>query len=124
MELTDLFWFLGTFLGVYLFYLFYQIIRHRKYDPNKVPVELVLLIKKYHLDMSKINYQKIMNIIGLVSAFDIAFTATFVMKYIENIYLAILIGTVIFIPLILITYNFIGRYYIKKGKVKDGHKKN
>ncbi len=124
MNLTDLIWFLGTFIGVYLFYLFYQIIRHRKYKPNKVPVELMLLIKKYHLDMSKINYQKIMNLIGLVSAFDIAFSATFVMKYIENIYLAILIGTVIFIPLIVITYSFIGKYYVKKGKIKNGYKKN
>ena len=63
-------------------------------DKKRVPVELLLLIKKYKLDIDKINYRSIMNKIALVSAFDIAFIAVFVMKFIENVYLSIIIGGV------------------------------
>ena len=100
--ISDLIWFLGTFLVVYLFYFFFQILRHKKINKKKVPVELLYLI----------------------SAFDIAFIATFVMRFIKNIYLAIILGGVLFIPLIMITYGFIGRYYKKKGLIKNGNKKN
>ncbi len=124
MKLIDLYWFLGTFIVVYLFYFFFQILRKKKLDKNKIPVELMFLIKKYHLDMDKINYRSIMNKIALVSAFDIAFIAVFVMRFIKNIYLSILIGGVLFIPLILITYSFIGIYYKKKGLIKNGNQKN
>ena len=124
MELTDLYWFLGTFVVVYLFYLFFLVIRKREYNPNKVPVELHFLIKKYKLDMGKIKYQSIMNLIGLASAFVIAFTSTFVFRFIKNIYISIIVGAIMLIPLIFITFNFIGTYYKKKGMVKNGNKKN
>ena len=117
MKLTDLYWFLGTFVVVYLFYFFFQILRHKKINKNKVPVELLYLIKKYKLDIDKIKYTSVMNKIALVSAFDIAFIATFVMRFIKNVYLAIVLGGVLFIPLIMITYSFIGLYYKKKGLV-------
>ena len=122
--IIDLIWFLGTFLVVYLFYFFFQILRHKKINKKKVPVELLYLIKKYNLDINKIKYTSIMQRIALVSAFDIAFIATFVMRFIKNIYLAIILGGVLFIPLIMITYGFIGRYYKKKGLIKNGNKKN
>ena len=117
--IIDLIWFLGTFIVVYLFYFFFQILRHKKINKQKVPIELLYLIKKYKLDIDKIKYTSIMNKIAIVSAFDIAFIATFVMKYIKNIYLAIIIGGVLFIPLIMITYTFIGNYYKNKGLIKN-----
>ena len=124
MNLSDLWWFLGSFCVVYIFYYFFQVFKHKKYNPNKVPVELVFLIKKYKLDMSKIKYQKIMNFIGLISAFDIAFVSTFIFAFVKNLYLSILIGAIMLIPIILITFNFIGTYYVKKGCVLNGNKKN
>lgn len=124
MNLNDLWWFLGSFWIVYIFYYFCQIFKHKKYNPNKVPTELLFLIKRYKLDMTKIKYQRIMNLIGLVSAFNIAFVSTFVFSFVKNLYLSILIGAIMLIPLIFITFNFIGTYYIKKGCVLNGNKKN
>ena len=124
MELVDLYWFLATFVIVYLFYLFFLVIRKKEYNPNKVPVELHFLIKKYRLDMKKIKYRSIMNLIGLASAFVVAFTATFVFRFIKNIYIAIIVGAIMLVPLIFITFNLIGNYYKKKGMIKDGNKKN
>lgn len=123
MKISDLYWFIGIFIVIYVFYLVFFVIK-KKYNAKKIPVELQFLIKKYNLDMSLINYRSIMNIIGLVSAFDLAFTATFVFRFIKNEILAILLGAIILIPLIIITYNFIGTYYVKKGMIKNGNKKN
>ncbi len=124
MGLSDLYWFVGVFILVYLFYLIFGVLRRKKINFDRIPIELILLIKKYRLDMSKIGYFGIMNFIALVSAFDIAFTTTFVCHYIEKVYLAILIGACMLVPLILITFKFIGLYYVKKGCVIDGNKKN
>ena len=124
MGLSDLYWFLGTFVVVYLLYLFLLVLKRKELNPDKVPVELRFLIKKYRLDMSSIKYRSIMNKIGLVSAFDIAFTSTFVFAFIKNDYVAILVGAIMLIPLIFITFNFIGVYYEKKGNVLNGNKKN
>ena len=124
MNLEDLWWFLGIFLVVYIFYLIFGVLKRKKFNVDKIPVELRFLIKKYHLDMSKINYRSIMNMIGLASSFVISFTATFIFKYIKNELLMILIGGLMIIPLIFITFNFIGLYYRKKGCVTNGNKKN
>ena len=125
MKLIDLFWFIGTFLVIYLFYLFsYVIGKKKKYNKNKVPIELSYLIRKYRLDIRKINYKKIMNEIGLISSFDIAFTATFMFVFVKNIYLSIILGMVVIFPLIIITFNILGSIYRKKGLVIDGNKKN
>ena len=125
MKLMDLYWFIGTFIIVYIIYLSYYVIpKKKKYDKNKVPIELSYLIRKYRLDMKKINYKKIMNQIGLGSAFDIAFTATFMFIFVKNIYLSIILGAVMIIPLIIITFNIIGNIYKKKGLVINGNKKN
>lgn len=124
MNLEDLWWFLGIFLVIYIFYLIFGVLKRKKFNIDKIPVELRFLIKRYHLDMSKINYRSIMNMIGLASSFVISFTATFIFKYIKNELLMILIGGLMIIPLIFITFNFIGLYYKKKGCVTNGNKKN
>ena len=125
MNLFDLIWFAVTFLVIYIFYLsIYVFKKNKKYDPNKVPQELAYLIRKYRLDMKKINYKKIMNVIGLVCAFDIAFTSTFMFAFVKNIYLAIFVGAIMLVPLIVITFSFIGKYYRKKGMIINGNKKN
>ena len=125
MKLMDLYWFIGTFLVVYIIYLLHYVIpKKKKYDKNKVPIELIYLIRKYRLDMKKINFKRIMNQIGIVSAFDIAFTATFMFIFVKNIYLSIILGAVMIIPLIIITFNILGNIYKKKGLVINGNKKN
>ena len=124
MSINTLYWFLGTFLVIYIFYLIFYVIKKKEYDENKVPVELVYLIRKYHLDMKKINYRRLMNQIGIISSFDIAFTGTFIFTYIKNTFLSIILGTLMLIPLIIITFSYIGIYYKKKGLVINGNKKN
>ena len=125
MKIYDLYWFLGIFGIIYLFYLIRHIIgKNKKYNPDRVPQELAYLIRKYRLDMKKIKYRVIMNQIGLASAFDVAFVATFMFCFIKNTVISILVGGIMFIPLIIITFGYIGKHYEKKGMVINGYKKN
>lgn len=121
----NLYWFIGAFITVYLLYLIFYIIRYKEYDEKKGTIEVVFLIKRYKLDMKKIHYRVFLNIIGLVAAFDIAFVSTFITLFIKNIYLSLIIGGIMLVPVIIITFGFVGKYYVKKGFVKnDKHKKN
>ena len=51
MNLEDLWWFLGIFLVIYIFYLIFGVLKRKKFNIDKIPVELRFLIKRYHLDM-------------------------------------------------------------------------
>ena len=125
MKIYDLYWFLGIYLVVYLFYLFHYVVgKNKKYDSNKVPQELLFLVRKYKLNMKEISYKKIMNQIGLICAFDISFTSTFMFIFVKNVYLSLLIGAIMLVPLIIITFDLLGKYYIRKERRKNGNEKN
>ena len=125
MKISDLYWFIIIFIIVYVFYLIRYIIgKKKKYDPNNICQELMYLINKYRLDMKKIKYKRIMNQISISCAFGIAFASTFTFRYVKNIYLGMLLGAIILIFLIMISFNLIGKYYEKKGMIKDGNKKD
>ena len=92
-------------------------------DDNNIPVEILYLVNKYHLDLEKINYKKLLYIVSIVASIDMAI-AMVVISPIKNIYLQILVGFFVIIPLILVTYNSIANYYIKRGLIKNEHERN
>lgn len=130
-------YFIITVLIVYLFYYIWII---RKYDKDgklkvrtktkkgiviekeepKIPSEIQILIIKYKLDMSKINYRGLLKVVGFVCALDIAFITT-ILSFIksDNLYLVLGIGAIITIPVILISFSLLGRLFKKKGLVLD-----
>ena len=92
-------------------------------DDDKIPVEILYLVNKYHLDLEKINYKKLLYTVSIVASIDMAI-AMVVISPIKNIYLQILVGFLVIIPLILVTYNSIANYYIKRGLIKNEHETN
>lgn len=134
-------WFIITALVVYLFYYVWLI---RKYDKNgklkvkkvkgkkigkrkntdieyqepKIPSEIQILIIKYRLDMSKINYRGLLKLVGFVCAIDIAFVTT-VVSFVktDNPYILLGVGALLVIPTILISFALLGKLFKKKGLV-------
>ena len=92
-------------------------------DDDKLPVEVMYLVNKYHLDLEKINYKKLLYTVSIVASIDMAIVMV-VISPIKNIYLQILVGFFVIIPLILVTYNSIANYYIKRGMIKNEHERN
>ena len=87
------------------------------------PMEVTYLVKRYHLDLEKINYSRLLHTVAIVSSFDIALTASIVL-FIKNFYLELLVGFFCMIIIILISYHIVYLLYKKGGMVKDGSQKN
>ena len=131
--------FLLTFIFVFLFYQIFIIrkakIKKEKKSKKKLfkknknnkgkedilpkkPMEIKLLESKYKLDLDKINYNRLLLVVSLVSSLDISILVTLVL-IIDNYLLQILLALVLAFPLILLSYSFIGKYYVKKGLIKN-----
>lgn len=92
-------------------------------NENNIPVEILYLVNKYHLDLERINYKKLLYTVSIVASIDMAI-AMVVISPIKNVYLQILVGFLVIIPLILVTYNSVANYYIKRGLIKNEHETN
>jgi len=112
--------FIIVFVLCYLIYLFFVILKkkNKKFNSKKLKPEESYLILKYKLDFKKINYKKYMHVVALINSFIFALTLELV-QIVKGLFLQILISLIFLVPLILICYGFIGRYYKKKGRVKD-----
>ncbi|MDD2518774.1 MAG: hypothetical protein PHI05_03215 [Bacilli bacterium] len=115
--MIELITFLGSFLVVYLFYLFFVILRKKNKDKLKNGIEFRYLKVKYNFDVKEINIKKMSHVIALANSFIIATTVTIV-SFIDNIILMMVIGFFILMILELITYHIIGTHYQKKKRGK------
>lgn len=115
--IEELILFIMTFLFVFIIYEVFLVRKQKKDKRRKKPVEVSYLISKYNLDLDKINYKRLLNIISAVSAFDISLVVTIVSLF-KSFYLQLLIGFVLIMLLILTSYDIVGRVYKKKGCCK------
>lgn len=92
--------------------------RKKKVDEAKLPVEIQYLVLRYKLDLGKITYWKLLQLMGVVTSFDLALVVT-VVSLVTGTGLQLLLGFVLLIPVLLLSYHFIGLHYKKKGMVID-----
>ena len=119
--MRELLMFLMCYIVVFILYQIFIVSRakknKKKKKDKKEPVEVIYLEKKYKLDLKKINYNQLLQIVALVSSFDIALTVSLIML-INNFILEIIVGFVSIIVLIVVSYHFIYLFYKKKGMIK------
>lgn len=93
--------------------------RHQKKTKKKEikePVEIKYLITRYKLDLKKVNYNQLLQIVALTSSFDISLIVS-LMMLVNNFFIRIVIGIVTMIVSILISYHFVYLFYKKKGMI-------
>lgn len=117
--LEEVILFILTFLLIFIIYELFLVRKAKKDKRRKKPVEVNYLMGKFNLDLDKINYKRLLNIISAVSAFDISFVVTIVSLF-ENFLLQLLVGFVLIMLLIIVSYDIVGRIYKKKGCCKNG----
>lgn len=102
-----------AFLIVYFFYLVTVVFQSKKSDKFKKSNQVLYFVKRYKINMNKINFKSFVNVLALTNSLIIstAFMATFLVK---NLILQLLIGFLLLIPLILFSYHLIGKHYKKK----------
>lgn len=72
--------FLLCFFSVLLVYEIF-IVRKAKKNKEKRPIEVKYLITRYHLNMKKVDYVQLLQIVALVSSFDISFIVSVVFYF-------------------------------------------
>ena len=108
----------------YIFiFLMYQllIVRPSKSTKRKkpfVPVEVTYLEKRYKLNLKKVNYNQLLQIIAITSSFDITLVVS-VIALVNNFFISILLAIVITVLSIIISYYFVYLFYKKKGMIKN-----
>ena len=123
--------FLICFILVLILYEIFIVFPMKNYRKNKSkgkkikkvrndPVEVKYLIFKYGLNIEKVDYNKLLRIVSLVSSFDIAVVVSMVAIIEKFGYVwQMILSIVIIIPLFLITYGLVAKYYKKKGMIKN-----
>ena len=104
-------WFLFSFILIYIIY--YVLFIRKTRRKVKVPAEVQYLISLYKLDINCFSYYKFVRIVGLVTSFDIALIATLVAN-VEGVVWQILFGFVAVVPVIILSFMLLGKYYQNK----------
>ena len=114
--------FILSFVLVYIFYLITVILQKNKLEKYKKSNQVKYFINRYKLDINKLDMKRFINIISLANSFivSLAFTATLL---VENIYLGMLIGLIVLIPVMLFIYGLIGRDLRKRENICTTQKK-
>ena len=105
--------FILVFIIIFSIYYFFTI---RKCKKNKkyVPVEVNIILMKYKIDLDIINRYSFIKLVGMVTVLILSLIITFVIEFIDNTILALLLGTIVSLLLAFIFYSIIGKYYEKK----------
>lgn len=106
-------WFLIVFIIIYLFYFVTVILQKKKYEKFKNSNQVMFFVKKYKLDVNKLNISKFIKIISFTNSFIIALTFAITTITTNYIYI-LLIGIVTIIPLMLLCYHIVGLYLKKE----------
>lgn len=96
-----------------------KIKKQKEVDQAKYPAEVELFIYKYKVDLKKVNFRAMVKLLGFVCSLDVAFIVT-VLSYIntDNTLILLGIGALLVIPVILISFSLLGKYFKKKGLTK------
>ncbi|MDD6879315.1 MAG: hypothetical protein PUD59_03680 [bacterium] len=85
---------------------------------KKMPAEFEVFVVKYKVDLEKVNYRYFLELMALVIAFDLGITITLI-SYIKIFWISIVAGFFLILFLVFISYYFLGKYFKKKGLVKN-----
>ena len=111
--------FLLTYIFTFLLYQLFIIRRAKRKNNPKEPLEVTYLKMKYRLDLKGDAYKQLLQIIAFTSAFDISVVVSVIM-ILGDFYLEIIIGFVLIIIMIVLSYHMVYLFYKKKGKIEDG----
>ena len=120
--MKDILLFLFSYLFTLLLYELFVVKRvkkkKKKNKKNDKPMEVIYLEKKYKLDLKKINYNRLLHVVAIVSSFDIAIVVTFI-SVVNSYVIGIIGGFIMMIVLIIVSYHLIYLVYKKKGMIID-----
>ena len=120
--MEDLVLFLLSYLFVFFLYQIFVVARAKRSDKKgkkrKDPIEVSYLVRQYHLDLEKVNYNQLLQIIAIVSSFDIALIVSIIGVF-NNYILSIVGGFLFTLIIIFLSYYLVYLFYKKKGMIDN-----
>lgn len=106
-----LIFFVVTYVGYYFFVTNGQIksVRGKSKKKKELSAELILLKKKYNVDIEKIGIIKVLKIVNFVNALFIS-TLVLAIIPVKQMWLKFVIILVVLVPLIWVVYYFLAKY--------------
>lgn len=89
-----------------------------KGSKKKMPSEVEYFVAKYNIDLTKVNYRYFLQLMGLVIAVDIGIVVAIVLRF-KEFWLQLLIGFVLIIIVVLISFKILAKFFRKKGLIKN-----
>lgn len=115
--------FLLSFIFVFVLYRIFIVRRAKKIKNPKEPFEVSYLVSRYKFDMKRINYDKLLTVISIVSSFDIALIV-FIIVLLDNFILEVIVGFISTLVIIISSYHLVYLVYKKKGMIENESKRN
>lgn len=99
-----------------LFIAYYLLLglKYRKYDKNKLPMEITYLKSLYKIEINKDNYHKYHLICIIVNSLIMTIIYMIISKLIKGFIWQLLVGFILLMLLIIIAYGLLGRIYGSK----------
>ncbi len=123
--MEELILFILTFIFVLIIYEIFIVTpaKNRKKKPgrkkkDKEVLEVLYLTKRYRLDLEKVNYNQLLQIIAITSSLDIAIICSLIMLF-DHFLLRILVGGISIVVVLLVSYHIVYLFYKKKGMIKN-----
>ncbi len=122
--------FIACFIVVFICYQVIFIIPMKKYRKSKKNgkkkkikekkelAEIRFLVTKYKLDLDKVNYNKLLLVVSLVSSFDITLIVTIITLF-DSYLVSFLLAAVLVLPIVMISYWLVYKFYEKRGMIKN-----
>ena len=91
----------------------------RKDDFLSLPAEVKYFIRKYNVDLDKVNLRGVLKVVGLVLGVDIAIVTVVSVILFKNLTYQMILAIVLIIPMYLISLKFLAKAFKKRGLIKD-----
>ncbi len=112
--------FLMSFIFIFVIYEIFIVARakknERKKKSNKEPMEVKYLVAKYKFDLKKVNYNRLLHVVALVSSFDMAVIVNVAMLF-KSYFAQLMVALALVVPVILLSYHIVYLVYKKKGLI-------
>lgn len=103
--------FLIVYFGTYLF----SFKKIKKFNRNKMPINIKYLVIRYNIDVVRLGYKRVFKALILCDSFIIA-TIYIITKVVDNVYIRLLIAFILIFPLFVGVYHFVAMYYKKESE--------
>ena len=88
-----------------------------KFKKDKKTTEVMYIVNRFNLNTNKIKYYEILRVITIIESIMLSIVVT-VVENIDSFILEVMVALILMLGLTFISFELLGKYYVKKGYSK------